>query len=166
MNFSNPAIKDAFDEYEFSLDETVENLISSYKQIKAGRANPYLLDGIKVDYYGSPTPINQLGNIVVAEARVLMINVWDSGALKAVEKAILAANIGITPTNDGKVIRLIFPELTEEKRRDIVKDIKNILENTKISLRSHRRDMNDKIKKFKKDNVITEEANVLRKGNR
>lgn len=157
MNFSNPVVKDVFEEYEFNLDESVDNLISSYKLIKAGRANPYILDNIRVDYYNTPTPINQLGNIVVAEARVLIINVWDSGALKAVEKAILAANIGITPSNDGKVIRLVFPELTEEKRKDIVKDIKNQLENSKVALRNHRRDINDKVKKFKKDSIITED---------
>jgi ribosome recycling factor len=157
MNISNPVIKDLFEEYEFNSDATIESLVSSYKQTKAGRANPYILDNIKADYYGTPTPLNQLGNIVVAEARVLMINVWDIGAIKAIEKAILAANIGISPTNDGKVIRLIFPELTEEKRRDLVKDIKNQLENCKIVLRNHRRDINDKIKKMKKDNTITED---------
>lgn len=156
MNFSNPDVQNAFDEYELSIEATVDNLDNNYKQLRAGRANAHVLDNVRVDYYGALSPINQVGNISVPEARVLVINVWDSSMLKAVEKAILAANIGITPNNDGKCIRLVFPELTADRRKQLVKDIKVQADNNKVVLRNHRRDINDALKKLK-NNGITED---------
>lgn len=144
-----------------SLNEDAEKAYESFKHeinlISAGRANPHILDKIMVNCYGVETPLNQVGNVVVTEARVLTISVWDKNSLKEVEKSILAANLGVTPTNDGKVVRLVFPELTEEKRKLIVKDIKNIGENGKIGIRNARRDAMDELKKLQKDNVITED---------
>ena len=125
--------------------------------IRAGRANPHILDKVEVEYYGTMTPLNQMANVTIAEARVLVVSVWDKSALKNVEKAILAANVGITPNNDGTVIRLVFPEVTEERRRALVKDIKQGAEETKIVLRNHRRDINEELKKLKKDSAITED---------
>ena len=115
------------------------------------------LDKVEVEYYGTMTPLNQMANVTIAEARVLVVSVWDKSALKNVEKAILAANVGITPNNDGTVIRLVFPEVTEERRRALVKDIKQGAEETKIVLRNHRRDINEELKKLKKDSAITED---------
>lgn len=145
------------EELEDKCKKTYNGFITELQSVKAGRANPHILDKITVEYYGTMTPINQMANISIAEARVLVISVWDQSAMKNVEKAILAANIGITPTNDGKVIRLIFPELTEEKRKSLVKETKAIAENMKVTIRNHRRDANDEIKKLKKDSVITED---------
>ncbi len=145
------------DDLESKCVKTYNGFINELQAIKAGRANPHVLDKITVDYYGSMTPINQMANISVSEARILVISVWDKGAIKNVEKAILAANIGITPQNDGSVIRLVFPELTEEKRKSLVKDTKAIAENMKITIRNHRRDANDEVKKLKKDSLITED---------
>ena len=145
------------DDLDTKCTKTYNGFITELQSIKAGRANPHVLDKVTVDYYGTMTPINQMANISVAEARILVISVWDKGALKNVEKAILAANIGITPQNDGTVIRLVFPELTEEKRKQLVKDVKAVAENMKITIRNHRRDANDEVKKLKKDSVITED---------
>ncbi len=144
-----------------SLNEDASKAFESFRHeinlISAGRANPHILDKIMVNCYGVETPLNQVGNVVVTEARVLTVSVWDKNSLKEVEKAILAANLGVTPTNDGKVVRLVFPELTEEKRKLIVKDIKNIGENGRIGIRNARRDAMDELKKLQKDNVITED---------
>lgn len=161
MKFDKVEIQELFDEYEFNLDAGIEHLDTVYKRIRAGRANPYLLDPIRVDYYGTPTKINQLANITVPEARMLVISVWDSSALKLVEKAILAANIGVTPNNDGKVLRLIFPELTAERRQSLVKEVKTMAEETRVGLRNHRRTINDAIKKFKKDSFISEDEQSI-----
>lgn len=157
INSEKIEILEVFDKFEEKLEIGVSNLKGEYAKLKAGRANAHVLDKIYVDYYGTPTPIKQLGNISVPEARVLMISVWDVSALKAVEKAINEANIGINPQNDGKVIRLIFPELTEARRKELCKEIKAMGENTKIALRNARRDANDAIKKLKKDNIVTED---------
>ena len=157
INSEKIEILEVFDKFEEKLEKGVSNLKGEYAKLKAGRANAHVLDKIYVDYYGTPTPIKQLGNISVPEARILMISVWDVSALKAVEKAINEANIGINPQNDGKVIRLIFPELTEARRKELCKEIKAMGENTKIALRNARRDANDAIKKLKKDNVVTED---------
>ena len=146
-----------FDCYEEDNKKTLENFKTELQSIRAGRANAHILDKVTVDYYGAPTPINQMANITIAEARVLVISVWDKSALKNVEKAILAANVGITPNNDGTVIRLIFPEVTEERRKELVKTIKSGAESTKVVLRNHRRDINEELKKYKKDSVITED---------
>lgn len=157
INSEKIEILEVFDKYEEKLEKGVSNLVGEYAKLKAGRANAHVLDRIFVDYYGTPTPIKQLGNISVPEARVLMISVWDVSALKAVEKAINEANIGINPQNDGKVIRLIFPELTEARRKELCKEIRAMSENTKIALRNARRDANDAVKKLKKDNIVTED---------
>lgn len=146
-----------FEEMHEKYKKTVHNFSEELKSIRAGRANPHILDKITVDYYGTPTPINNMANITVPEARLLVISVWDKSALKNVEKAILAANIGITPNNDGNVIRLVFPELNEERRKALVKELKSNAENTKVVLRNARRDAIDALKKLEKDSEITED---------
>lgn len=146
-----------FEEMDEKCEKCVHNFSNELKSIRAGRANPHILDKISVDYYGTPTPINNMANITIPEARLLVISVWDKSALKNVEKAILAANIGITPNNDGNVIRLIFPELTEERRKSLVKDLKADSENAKIVLRNARRDAIDALKKLEKSSEITED---------
>lgn len=157
MAYDSLEVMEVFDTLEGACKKTYDNMANEFAQIRAGRANPHILDKVLVDYYGTPTPINQMGNVTVSEARVLVVSVWDASALKSVEKAILAANIGITPNNDGKVIRLIFPELTEDRRKELVKQIKKLCEEAKIVLRCHRRDALEAFKKYKKDSVITED---------
>lgn len=157
MAFGIEEIDLLFDIFDEENNKTFESLKCEFQNIRAGRANPHILDKVTVDYYGTMTPLNQMANITIAEARVLVITVWDKSALKNVERAILAANIGITPNNDGTVIRLIFPEVTEERRRELVKSIKNSAENAKVAMRNHRRDANDGLKKYKKDTIITED---------
>ena len=125
--------------------------------IRAGRANPQVLDRISVDYYGSPTPLNQVGNIASPEARMLTITPWDSSMIGPIEKAILKSDLGLNPSNDGKVIRLIFPELNEERRKDLSKQVKKAAEEAKVAVRSIRRDAIEQIKKMKKDSLITED---------
>lgn len=157
MAYDQMEVLEVFDEFETKMSKSIASLQYEFNNMKAGRANPHILDKISVDYYGTPTPLKQIGNIQTPEARMLLITVWDTSILKEVEKAIIAANIGINPNNDGKVIRLIFPELTEERRKDLCKSIKALAENTKVALRNARRDINDSIKKFKKDNLISED---------
>ena len=157
MDFNTIEMMEVFDTYETKCAKTITNIKNELLTIRAGRANPHILDKVVVDYYGSPTPLNQMGNITVSEARVLVISVWDANALKDVEKAIINANVGVTPNNDGKVIRLVFPELTQERRVQIVKDIRKMCEDAKVAIRNHRREANDAIKKYKKDSVITED---------
>ena len=156
-NYDVLEVLELFDNYENAMKKTVESYHYSLTQIRAGRANPHLLDKIKVNAYGCDTPLNQVGNINVPEARLIVIAPWDVSLLKNVEKAILDSGIGITPNNDGKVIRLVFPELTKERRDQLVKEIKNGAEATKVQLRNARRDANDVCKKLKKDSVITED---------
>lgn len=139
------------------MDKTIAVLKRDLGTLRAGRANPQVLDRITVDYYGTPTPINQLGNISSPEPRMLMISLWDQKMISAVEKEIQKSDIGINPSNDGKFIRLIFPELTEERRKDLVKVIRKKGEEAKVAVRSIRRDMNEQIKKAKKDGEITED---------
>ena len=139
------------------LDKSISVLKSEYASLRAGRANPRILDKVHVDYYGTKTQLSQMSNISVTDARCLTISVWDASALKSVEKAILEANIGINPVNDGKSIRLVFPELTEERRKDIVKQIKKMAEDTKIALRNIRRDTFDVFKRLKNDKKLTED---------
>lgn len=143
--------------YEEKMKKTVSALESEYSTIRAGRANPHVLDRIMVDYYGTPTPVNQVGNISVPEARILQIQPWDVSTLKAVEKAINMSDLGINPGNDGKVIRLVFPELTEERRKDLNKDVKKKAEASKIAIRNIRRDALDAFKKMEKANEIAED---------
>ena len=139
------------------MNKTISVLKRDLGGLRAGRANPQLLERILVDYYGAPTPINQMGNISSPEARLLVINLWDPKMIPAVEKAIQKSDLGINPTNDGKLIRLVFPELTEERRRDLVKTIKKKAEESKVAIRSIRRDANETLKKQKKDGEITED---------
>ena len=139
------------------MNKSVEVLKGDFAAIRAGRANPAVLDKVTVDYYGVPTPIVQMAAVSVAEARVLVIQPWDASTLKAIEKAINTSDIGINPTNDGRVIRLAFPALTEERRRDIAKDISKMAENSKVAIRSIRRDGLEKFKAMKKASEITED---------
>lgn len=139
------------------MNKSVENLSEKFSEIRAGRANPAILNKIKIDYYGTPTPVNQVAGISVPEARLIVIQPWDLSVLKEIEKAILASDIGINPNNDGKVIRLTFPELTEERRKEIVKDIKKQAEDAKVAVRNVRRDGIDIVKKSLKDSEITED---------
>lgn len=146
-----------FKEIEEKMDKTLSVLQENFAEVRAGRANPAILNKIKVDYYGVPTPISQVAGISVPEARLIVIQPWDMSILKELEKAILASDIGITPNNDGKVLRLAFPELNEERRKQIVKDIKKTAEEAKVSIRSLRRDGLDKAKKDQKEGNITED---------
>ena len=157
MAFGIEEVDFLFETFDEENAKTFENYKTELQGIRAGRANPHILDKVEVEYYGTMTPLNQMANVTIAEARVLVVSVWDKSALKNVEKAILAANVGITPNNDGTVIRLVFPEVTEERRRALVKDIKQGAEETKIVLRNHRRDINEELKKLKKDSAITED---------
>lgn len=157
MAFGIEEVDFLFETFDEENAKTFENYKTELQGIRAGRANPHILDKVEVEYYGIMTPLNQMANVTIAEARVLVVSVWDKSALKNVEKAILAANVGITPNNDGTVIRLVFPEVTEERRRALVKDIKQGAEETKIVLRNHRRDINEELKKLKKDSAITED---------
>ena len=142
-------------------DKTVSVLNSEYVTIRAGRANPHILDKVLVDYYGTPTPINQVGNISVVEGRCLVIAPWDASMLKVIEKQILADNIGITPANDGKVIRLTFPALTEERRKELVKQIKKMAEDSKVAVRNIRRDAMDALKKMKNNKELSEDEHAI-----
>ena len=139
------------------MNKTISVMKQEYNSLRAGRANPQALDRITADYYGTPTPINQMGNISVPEPRMLIIALWDTKMIPAVEKAIQKSDLGINPANDGKVIRLIFPELTEERRRDLAKVIRKKAEESKVAVRSIRRDAMEDIKKQKKDNLLTED---------
>ncbi|MCR5738139.1 MAG: ribosome recycling factor [Eubacterium sp.] len=143
--------------YDEKMEKSLNNLQEEFSTIRAGRANPHVLDKIKVDYYGSPTPLQQVGNISVPEARMICIQPWDASLLKEIEKAINLSDVGINPTNDGKVIRLVFPELTEERRKELVKDIKKRGESAKVAIRNIRRDANDAIKKKGKEDGISED---------
>ena len=150
-------MKEVLAKAESKMGKTIARLESDYAAIRAGRANPAVLDKVMVDYYGAPTPVNQLAAVSVAEARVLTIQPWDGSVCRAIERAIQTSDIGINPQSDGKTIRLIFPPLTEEKRKDIVKDVSHMAEEAKIALRSIRRDAMEKLKAMKKDGELTED---------
>ena len=147
--------------YEEKMTKSLGNLREEYASIRAGRANPHLLDKITVDYYGSPTPLQQVANVSVPEARMIQIQPWEASLVKSIEKAILASDLGLTPSNDGKIIRLVFPELTEERRKELVKDIKKKGENTKVAVRNIRRDANDAVKKLKGSDVSEDEIQKM-----
>lgn len=157
MSYGIDEVDIIFDEMNEKIDKTMQNYITELRSIRAGRANPHILDKVVVDYYGTPTPINNMANVSVPEARLLVISPWDKSQLKAIERAILAANIGINPNNDGHVIRLVFPELTEERRRSTVKEAKTLVEESKIVMRNARRDAIDDLKKIQKASTITED---------
>ncbi|MBR6451890.1 MAG: ribosome recycling factor [Lachnospiraceae bacterium] len=148
-------------EYSDKMQKTVDHLTTEYQTIRAGRANPHVLDKVKVDYYGTPTPIQQVGNISIPEPRMIQIQPWEKNLLKDIEKAIQMSDIGINPTNDGQVIRLIFPELTEERRKELVKDVKKKGEADKVAIRNIRRDGNDAIKKLGKGELSEDEVKQL-----
>ena len=150
-------MKETLKMYEEKMDKTLDSLMNEYASIRAGRANPHVLDKIKVDYYGSPTPIQQVGNISVPEARIIVIQPWEKSLLKAIEKAIQTSDLGINPNNDGTCIRLIFPEMTEDRRKELSKDVKKKGENAKVAIRNIRRDANDTFKKMEKNDEITED---------
>ena len=143
--------------YEERMKKTITVLEDEFQTIRVGRANPRVLDRITVDYFGTETPLNQVGNVSVPEPRMLQITPWDASTLKNIEKAIQTSDLGINPTNDGKVIRLIFPELTEDRRKDLTKDVKKKGEDSKVSIRNIRRDANEALKKAEKAKQITED---------
>lgn len=147
--------------YDEKMTKTYNNLLSEFGSIRAGRANPHVLDRIMVDYYGSPTPIQQVGNVNVPEPRMIQIQPWESSMLKAIEKAIMTSDLGINPTNDGKAIRLVFPELTEERRKDLAKEVKKKGEAAKVAVRNIRRDANDAFKKLKGSDVSEDTVKEL-----
>ena len=144
-------------EFEEKMEKSVDSLTNEFAAIRAGRANPHILDKLRVDYYGTPTPFQQVANISVPEARMIQIQPWEASLIKEIEKAIINSDIGLTPNNDGKVVRLIFPELTEDRRKELVKDVKKKGENAKVAVRNIRRDANDALKKMAKDSEISED---------
>ena len=157
MNYNNENVELIFVEYDEALEKAVNHYDGELKSVRAGRANPHILDKILVDYYGTMTPIAHMANISVPEARQIMISPWDITNVKNISKAILASDLGLTPTDDGKVIRINFPMLTEERRRELVKQTKKLVEDTKVICRNARRDAIEELKKLKKDSVITED---------
>lgn len=147
--------------YDEKMKKTYEFLETDYAALRAGRANPHVLDKLRVDYYGTPTPIQQVGNITVPEARIIQIAPWEKSLIKPIEKAIMTSDIGITPSNDGSIIRLVFPELTEERRKDLVKEVKKKGEDAKVAIRNIRRDGNDAFKKLAKTDISEDEIKQL-----
>ena len=152
---------DRLQQYEDKMKKAYAFLETDYTSIRAGRANPHVLDKLRVDYYGTPTPIQQVGNVTVPEPRIIQIAPWEKTLIKEIEKAIMASDIGITPNNDGTVIRLVFPELTEERRKDLVKEVKKKAEDGKVAVRNIRRDGNDFLKKLGKSEVSEDEIKQL-----
>lgn len=144
-------------QYEDKMKKAYKYLESDYMGIRAGRANPHVLDKLRVDYYGTPTPIQQVGNVTVPEARIIQIAPWEKSLIKSIEKAILTSDIGINPSNDGSVIRLVFPELTEDRRKELAKDVKKKAEDAKVAVRNIRRDGNDALKKLGKSSEVSED---------
>lgn len=144
-------------QYEEKMKKSYNTLLEEFASIRAGRANPHLLDKIMVDYYGTMSTLQQVANVTVPEARMIQIQPWEASLIKQIEKAIMSSDLGITPSNDGKVIRLVFPELTEERRKELVKDVKKRGENTKVAIRNIRRDANDSLKKSGKSSEISED---------
>ncbi len=144
-------------QYEEKMEKSIANLQSELATIRAGRANPHILDKITVDYYGTPSTIQQVANVTVPEARMIQIQPWEQSLIKEIEKAIMTSDIGITPTNDGKCVRIVFPELTEERRKELAKDVKKKGEGAKVAVRNIRRDANDAVKKQSKANEISED---------
>lgn len=150
-------MNDKIKPFEEKMQKSYNNLLDEFGSIRAGRANPHVLDQLRVDYYGAPTPIQSVANVSVPEARMIQIQPWEGSMLKEIEKAILVSDLGINPTNDGKCIRLVFPELTEERRKDLAKDIKKKGEGAKVAVRNIRRDANDSMKKLGKSGDVSED---------
>ncbi len=147
--------------FDIKMQKSVKNMEDEFVSIRAGRANPHVLDKLRVDYYGSPTPIQSVANVNVPEPRMIQIQPWEASMVKEIERAILTSDLGINPTNDGKVIRLAFPELTEERRKELAKDIKKKGESAKVAIRNIRRDANDSFKKLAKEDVSEDEIKEL-----
>lgn len=152
-------VKDILNEAEDRMKKTVEHLTKDLAALRAGRANPAMLEKVMVDYYGEPTPIHQLANITVPEARLLVVQPWDKGSIQNIEKAIMKSDLGVNPNNDGNVIRIVIPQLTEERRKDLVKVVKKRGEEAKVAVRNIRRDANDMLKASEKDKLISEDEN-------
>ena len=148
-------------QFETKMGKTCEYLAEDYQTIRAGRANPHVLDRIRVEYYGTPTPLQQVGNVTVPEPRMIQISPWEKSLIKEIEKAIMMSDLGITPSNDGNVIRLVFPEVTEERRKALVKDVKKKGEEAKVAIRNVRREGNDFFKKLAKEDVSEDEIKEL-----
>lgn len=148
-------------QFEEKMEKSLDSLEQEFTSIRAGRANPHILDKIKVDYYGQPSPLQSVANVSVPEARMIQIQPWDASLIKEIEKAILCSDIGITPGNDGKVIRLVFPELTEERRKELVKDVKKKAEGAKVAVRNIRRDANDSFKKMNKGGELSDDEQKI-----
>lgn len=144
-------------QYDNKMQKSYDNLLEEFGSVRAGRANPHVLDKIRVDYYGTPTALQQVANVSVPEPRMIQIQPWEASLVREIEKAIITSDLGINPTNDGKVIRLVFPELTEERRKDLAKDIKKKGESAKVAIRNIRRDANDGLKKLSKSNEVSED---------
>ena len=161
MSEENLLIEEKFMEFELALDKQIEHFKAELNNVRAGRANPHILDKITVDYYGTPTPLQHISNISVQDARVLVISPWDSSLVKAISKEIMASDIGLTPSDDGRVIRLTFPQLTEERRRELVKSTRKTLEDNKVVCRNIRRDILEDLKAMKKDGKVTEDEMSL-----
>lgn len=161
MLFDNPQVKSHFNDLTARCDKAIEFTKNEFASMRAGRANSRLLDKIHVDYYGTMTPLQQMANISTPDARTLAISPWDKSALKLIEKAILASNIGLTPMSDGNIIRLTVPVVTEERRKELVKSIKKLCEDTKVSIRNIRRDIMEFLKKLKTDKVLSEDSEAL-----
>lgn len=151
-------VEEVYAEFKRGIDKAINHLDSEFASIRAGRANPKILDKVMVNYYGSMTPLNQMANITVPDPRCLLINIWDTSAFKDVLKAINEANLGLTPSDDGKSIRLVFPVPTADRRKELVKQAKSVAEETKIALRNERRDAMDAVKEMKKENLLTEDS--------
>lgn len=147
--------------FDEKMGKTMNNLAEEFGGIRAGRANPHVLDKLRVDYYGTPTAIQQVANVSVPEPRMIQIQPWEASMVKEIEKAILTSDLGINPTNDGKTVRLLFPELTEERRKELAKDVKKKSENAKVAIRNIRRDANDSFKKLAKEDVSEDEIKQL-----
>ena len=148
-------------QFDEKMQKTMNNLGEEFGIIRAGRANPHVLDKLRVDYYGTPTPIQQVANVSVPEPRMIQIQPWEASMVKEIEKAIMTSDLGINPTNDGRMIRLLFPELTEERRKDLAKEVKKKGENAKVAIRNIRRDANDSFKKLAKEDVSEDEIKTL-----
>ena len=144
-------------QYNDKMQKSLSNMLEEFGGIRAGRANPHVLDKLRVDYYGSPTPIQQVANVTIPEARMIQIQPWETKMLREIERAILTSDLGINPTNDGRTIRLVFPELTEERRKDLTKEVKKKGENAKVAVRNIRRDANDAFKKLGKSSDVSED---------
>ncbi|MFI3129472.1 MAG: ribosome recycling factor [Bacillota bacterium] len=157
MQYVNEQVEELFMDLEEREEKSLNSLVNEYQAMKAGRANQHVLDKITVDYYGAQSPLNQVANISIPESRMLLISPWDASMCKEIEKAIYAGNIGLTPSSDGKVIRLVFPELTEERRKDLAKQCKKTAEDSKVAIRNIRRDAMDSLKKMKNAKTLNED---------